>query len=954
MGITYAASGQITAALKKHVVAITSMRERLPVEKLYLQLDKPYYATGDTLRFKAYLLNGDFLTPSIRSGLLYVEMANENNITAKRIMVQVNSGLAWGDIALTEKELPHGNYTLRAYTNWMRNFGEEYVFKKQIYISAISGNEMLVKANFAQKNNKVESVLQFTALDGRPARLKQLELKIMQGNKNLSRDKVTTGLDGSLEVNFELPSSENAKNNFFITAQDITKGTTAAAVSIPIILNRLENTDVQFMPEGGSLVAGIKTKVGFKAIGEDGKGTAIAGSIVDSRQQVIALFKTSHAGMGSFEFTPNAGETYTAKINGINKIYHLPVVNLGGTALSITSTNDSLRITVNRSTATTSAVITAPIYYLIGQSRGVVCYAQAISFDKNGPVAATVATSLFPTGIARFSLINAEHQPVNERQVFINHEDELNLSITTNKLTYTLRDSVALAITVKDKDGKPVKGNFSLAVTDNSQVKTDSLSSNILNNLLLTDDLKGNIEEPGYYFVNVTPQKATDLDNLLLTQGWIAYDWKEIFYPERLQPQFAAEKEFNINGTVSNVFGKPLGKMNVLVFANHPEIIEDVLTDKNGRYNFKGLVQVDTAIFKLQARNRNGKEVNVQLNVDKVKSAVFNPAPTITPWYINSDSIRLNNNRTKAAQIKAIANYNGDGHMLNEVIIKEKRSIIGSKNLNGPGEADQIIDQEELDKAGKMTLHDLLLMKIKGIYLGGFTPPRREYGQSLQIQGYIKKDLMSLSPTEAAIATNAITHGRHKPWRQSYLLGGKEICYVIDGIDLDFFYNDSFEVPTYDTKRFMFMKPYLDYFTAEDITGIELMSSERHTSLYDNEFEPDKARMGRSNAFAYIEITTRSKKGPFMQVTPGTYLYKATPFSLAKQFYSPKYTVKNKTTAVGTDMRSTLFWEPNVITDGDGKATISFFSADKPSAYTVIVEGTDQNGNLGYKRQKIN
>jgi len=56
---------------------------------------------------------------------------------------------------------------------------------------------------------------------------------------------------------------------------------------------------------------------------------------------------------------------------------------------------------------------------------------------------------------------------------------------------------------------------------------------------------------------------------------------------------------------------------------------------------------------------------------------------------------------------------------------------------------------------------------------------------------------------------------------------------------------------------------------------------------------------------------------------------------------------------MGTDLRSTIHWEPNVITDRDGKATVSFYSADKPADYTATIEGTDLNGNLGYSSKKI-
>src|ERR1700744_5823482 len=93
--------------------AIAGMRNSLPIEKLYLQTDKPYYASGDTLWFKSYLLNADFLTPAQRSGLLYVELDNEAGQMAKRIMVPVVSGTSTGYIALNASEVPMGSYTLR-------------------------------------------------------------------------------------------------------------------------------------------------------------------------------------------------------------------------------------------------------------------------------------------------------------------------------------------------------------------------------------------------------------------------------------------------------------------------------------------------------------------------------------------------------------------------------------------------------------------------------------------------------------------------------------------------------------------------------------------------------------------------------------------------------------------------------------------------------------------------
>jgi hypothetical protein len=104
---------------------------------------------------------------------------------------------------------------------------------------------------------------------------------------------------------------------------------------------------------------------------------------------------------------------------------------------------------------------------------------------------------------------------------------------------------------------------------------------------------------------------------------------------------------------------------------------------------------------------------------------------------------------------------------------------------------------------------------------------------------------------------------------------------------------------------------------------------------------------------AFIEITTRGGHGPVIDNTPGMYLYKPLPLSWPKQFYKPKYSVNDITNQL-LDLRSTIDWEPDITTDANGKATIWFYTAGKPATYTLTIEGTDMNGNLGYKKGKIN
>src|ERR1700743_1520559 len=150
------AQGSPQDAVRDIVNTTTKFATDKALEKLYIQTDKPFYSANDTLWFKAYLLNAAFMPSTQKSGILYVEIANDQNAVVKRFMVTLYSGLGWGDVALSDKEFPVGNYCLRAYTNWMRNFDEHYIFEKQFYISSPGEKDLLFtsKINIKEEADK--------------------------------------------------------------------------------------------------------------------------------------------------------------------------------------------------------------------------------------------------------------------------------------------------------------------------------------------------------------------------------------------------------------------------------------------------------------------------------------------------------------------------------------------------------------------------------------------------------------------------------------------------------------------------------------------------------------------------------------------------------------------------------------------------------------------------------
>lgn len=109
--------------------------EKFP-EKIYVHTDKPYYTAGEDIWFSAYLVNGVTHSKNSQSSVIYVELINEegNIISERKLFSETVS--AEGDFKLP-MDLKDGTYTLRAYTNYMRNQPREFFFKKEIPVYSL-------------------------------------------------------------------------------------------------------------------------------------------------------------------------------------------------------------------------------------------------------------------------------------------------------------------------------------------------------------------------------------------------------------------------------------------------------------------------------------------------------------------------------------------------------------------------------------------------------------------------------------------------------------------------------------------------------------------------------------------------------------------------------------------------------------------------------------------------
>ena len=120
-------------SLKSIVKKFNTYKTKNLQEKLFLHIDRQTYLVGETIWFKIYCIDASTHKPLDISKVAYVELVGKNNKVALQTKVNMENGLRNGSVFLTP-EFNSGNYTLRAYTQWMKNAEPDYFFRQPIAI----------------------------------------------------------------------------------------------------------------------------------------------------------------------------------------------------------------------------------------------------------------------------------------------------------------------------------------------------------------------------------------------------------------------------------------------------------------------------------------------------------------------------------------------------------------------------------------------------------------------------------------------------------------------------------------------------------------------------------------------------------------------------------------------------------------------------------------------------
>lgn len=880
-------------SFERMITAIDSINYTDPREKLFVHIDKPYYRLKDTLWLKGYILTAAEHTPNDSSKIAYVEIIDAAGTVVKRINPPCQFGLFESYIALSDADFLQGQYLLRSYTRYMRNFGDSLFFTSPFSIidpAADTWKATFQQLNFDGKRLKLSAKL--SVAQQSVIRRKPVNIRLHSKNKTVFRTDIIPDTTGEIITDTLLNDDIRSGNLVLEISRD-----DQLKIAAPVTISKQSNIDLQFFPEGGSFISGKIQRLGFKAITNNGNGISVKGIIKNSKGNSIADFSSIHHGMGMISFTPEDGETYTAVLENEQSV-PLPPAEKSGIILNVQNTalQDSITICIDGSTNNVGSTV-----YLAATCRGLVVARGKIRIRETAYQLKLNRKDL-PSGVIVCTLYDELLQPQNERAFFVWNNDDLKISLTPHKENYLKKDSVSLSVRVIDKDNNPVVGSFSIAVIDTSQVNIKTIDQqNLLSYMLLSSDILGNIEEPAYYFKHPI---SAETEALMLTQGWTSYKRSSA------TTMYSYEKNFSVSGTVSNVFNKPLVNTGITLFGKAGKtnaFLLDTITNSKGIFTFNQfpLYETDSISMVFRALNKRGKAFNVGITLDEPDYPVYhgkNFASSI-PSLINDMSVQ----KYIAAQDSLILQMKKDGTFLKEVVIKGKTTIAGSKNLNKDGGADQIINESLLGKTPKESLLDVLQKQVKGFRMG--TLPRSNIYR--------------------------------------YLINTNIVRFIIDGVDLEFFVDKDNSSTSMDYLNFY--KAQLSYFSAEDIKGIEIMNTPKYNGSYRTHFLSIGELMNSGPAtvdYSFVEITTISGSGPFMRKTPGMYLYKPVFPFISKQFYSPKYSSPDEATPF-PDYRSTIYWNANVITDNKGEATINFYTSESKSNYLMMIQGIDTKGGIG-------
>ena len=862
------------------------------VEKMYTHTDRPFYFPGETIWFKTYAVD-EANIPSAISDVLVTELISPAGDVVQTKRYYLDLGCAFGDFQL-KKEWVGGVYTLRSYSQYMRNQGDESFFTKEITVQKVVVPQLLVSLDFDResygKGSEFSADYKVEDLNNKPLGNAAIEATLYLDGRETARQDLKTLSDGTQKIRFKLPDDLNTVDAVLVVQTTHLGNTESISRSVPVLLDKL---DLQFMPEGGKLLMGAANRLAFKALDPYGRPADVSGRIVDESGEEVLAFSSFHDGMGSLLLKPEVNKQYFAQITQpfeSDSLYALPKTTLMGAQLRVLNQDEGA---LNIEVFTTSKLQGKLVLFDATQQELI---KKTVTLPE-GVTPVTIPVNDLARGIVKLQLQDGAGIILSERLVFLNAEKALQIQLTPDKENYLPREPVNLEITTTDATGKALSSNLSLAVVDNALLTlADDKQDRIDSYLLMSSELKGRIHEPSFYFDEEEPKRAEALDLIMLTHGWRDYLQKPV--PEGINLKYNPERRDIIYGRIENMKGEPVEAQVFIIDRNGKKILS-LKTGLDGSFQFRP-GEVSTLVVAAYSDDR--QELRIELDetlVTKYGNPDFrffgNRRETKTPEVLeNIPESPLA--KPLQAQVSDLS-LNDDKASLDEVVVVG----YGVYERANSTSIVEVVDNDELQNATG-NIAQLLQGRVAGIEI---TRAEGNGNTQIQIRG------------------------------SASIRGGNEPLILVDGIPMNGNAPNSFDLSQLD---------------ASQVEAVQVVKGVAAHALY-----------GSRGANGVILITTKSrnywkKKVLFSQKYKNYAIEQVytnnqeVKLNQPAIFYMPVYEDR-EIPEKRNDFRKTLYWNPLIQTDAEGKANLKFYNSDALTSFKIVAEGIAAVGTVGHSEK---
>ncbi|MBQ5680825.1 MAG: hypothetical protein IIV20_05045, partial [Bacteroidaceae bacterium] len=437
-------------------------------------MDNTCYFLGDTIYYKAYVRRGDTGTPSRLSGVLYAELLNQDGYLVERQQLELRNGQVHGSFVLPDT-LYGGYYELRAYTRWQLNWGIT-----------------------EHPHNKVSEQWFF--------------------NKRMAKE-FYRDYEKLYSRVFPVFDKPDVPGDFYheMTLRPLRRQSKIDETS--------PKPKLQLFPEGGNLVAGVPNRIAFEATSNEGLHLDGKVTVADGSGNVVAEADVEQRGRGSFVFTPQSGKTYSVTYAGKKGTAKekLPSPDVDGVALQVQNNGVGNRTVELRMAG---AAASEPLGMTV-MHNGVMLDFQTVPAGTSATL--TLDEAKLKTGVCQVTIYNNVGRVYADRLFFCRKDDFAPSNLRFGGLGKQPAEPFA-PVSFAVEGGSP-GATVSVSVCDATHSEYLYDNGNILTEMLLSSEIRGFVENPGYFFEKDDDEHRRALDLLLMIQGWRRYDWHTMTMP---------------------------------------------------------------------------------------------------------------------------------------------------------------------------------------------------------------------------------------------------------------------------------------------------------------------------------------------------------------------------------------------------------------------------------------